>query len=146
MTVVPYGSALNPGTPGTWQRDVWFVLNRTARVGQAVGRHRFRCSPPFTYGPNRYSRRLRVTAGQPHMPYGRSTSGKGYLTHMPHTVLFAWHRGELVGSMVAWQCGARTAYFRFLDEPDSPLCVMCQVRAGQSMVTVDRTGQPGHRP
>lgn len=34
--------------------------------------------------------------------------------------------------MIAWHCGARTAYFRMQDEPDSPLCPMCVFRAGQA--------------
>ncbi len=63
------------------------------------------------------------------MPYGRSTSGRGHLTHMPHTVLFAWEGEVLRGRMVAWWCGARTAYVRLMDEPDSPLCPMCELKA-----------------
>lgn len=74
--------------------------------------------------------RLRVTAGRPRMPYGRSTHGRGHLSHLPHTILFAWHRGALAGRMMAWHCGARTAYFRLMDEPDSPICPMCVFRAG----------------
>ena len=66
------------------------------------------------------------------MPYGRSTLGQGHLTHMPHTLLFAWRDGVLAGWMVAWWCGARTAYFRTLSEPDSPLCPMCEFRARQA--------------
>lgn len=129
MTVV-YGTALSPGTPGTWQRDVWWALNRCARVGRGTGRHRWRFDPPFRFKGD--GRTLAVMAGTPKLPYGRSTHGRGHLTHMPHTMLFAWDGPELVGWMVAWHCGARTAYFRTMDEPDSPLCPMCIFRAGQS--------------
>ena len=109
--------------PGTWDRPVWWALNRAARVGRGAGRNRWRCSPPFRYEG------LLVTSGRPRLPYGRSTSRKGHLTHMPHTILFAWRGGELAGRMVAWHCGARTAYFRLVDEPDSPLCQMCVFQA-----------------
>lgn len=130
MTV--YGEAVVPGAPGTWQRDVWWALNRSARVGRDTGRHRWRLDPPFTFTGG--GRRLLVTSGVPRLPYGRSVGkgSRGYLSHMPHTMLFAWHRGVLVGRMVAWHCGARTAYFRMQDEPDSPLCPMCVFRAGSS--------------
>lgn len=128
-----YGDAPEPGAPYTWNRDVWWALNRTARVGQAAGRHRFRTKPPFHYDHGAFGgRRLLVTAGTPRLPYGRSTAGKAYLTHFPHTILFAWHKGALVGRMISWHCGARTAYFRMNDEPTSPLCVPCQFRAIQA--------------
>lgn len=128
-----YGDAPQPGAPGTWNRDVWFALNRTARIGQATGRNRYRTKPPFHYDHGQWGgRRLLVTAGTPQLPFGRSTAGKAYLTHFPHTILFAWHRGLLVGRMIAWHCGSRTAYFRLLDEPTSPLCVPCQFRAIQA--------------
>lgn len=133
MTLVPYGAAANPGSPGTWRRDVWWALNRCARVGAGTGKHRWRSVPPFTYKGE--GRTLRVTAGTPVLPYGRSTSGKGYLSHLAHTVLFAWDRGEPAGWMIAWHCGARTAYFRLIDEPDSPVCAMCVFRAGHVFVT-----------
>jgi hypothetical protein len=129
--VTVYGTAPNPGSPGTWQRDVWWALNRSARVGAGSGRHRWRHRPPFTYRGD--GRTLLVTAGTPRLPYGRSSTNRGHLTHMPHTLLFAWHRGQLAGRMVAWHCGARSAYFRLVDEPDSPLCAMCQFRAAQAV-------------
>ena len=123
--MVAYGDSTSPGTPGTWDREVWWALNRAARVGTGVGRHRWRLVPPFTYGA------LRVIAGVPRLPYGRSTHGRGHLSHLPHTVLFAWRSGSLAGRMIAWHCGARTAYFRLMDEPDSPLCPMCVFQAGK---------------
>lgn len=134
MTTI-YGDALVPGSPGTWQRDVWFALNRSARVGRPQGRHRFRSAPPFHYnhgGWDGLERELLVTAGRPRLP---STQGRGYLTHVPHTVLFAWHHGQLAGRMIAWQCGARTAYFHLIDEPSSPLCRMCLFRLGEECPT-----------
>lgn len=123
--VTVYGETPSPGAPGTWDRPVWWALNRAARIGGRTGRNRWRLAPPFHYGD------LLVTAGTPRLPYGRSTSGKGHLTHMPHTILFAWRSGVLVGRMVAWHCGARTAYFRFVDEPESPLCAMCAFQVGR---------------
>lgn len=131
-----YGDAPVPGAPGTWDRDVWWALNHGARVGHGTGRHRWRNKPPFhsTYDGNR-GRRLLVTSGVPQLPYGRSTASQAYLTHFPHTILFAWHKGVLVGRMVSWWCGARTAYFRLCDEPTSPLCVPCQFRAIQAAVS-----------
>lgn len=126
-----YGDALVPGAPGTWQRDVWWALNRSARIGQPTGRNRWRTAPPFHYDEGRGGRVLLITGGRPRLPYGRSTQGRGYLTHVPHTVLMAWHRGALTGRMVAWHCGARTAYFRLIDEPSSPLCRMCLFRLGE---------------
>lgn len=118
-----YGLADQPGAPGTWNRSVWWALNRAARVGRATGRNRWRIRPPFRYEG------LLVTAGEPRLPYGRSTSGRGYLTHLPHTILFAWRDGVVAGRMVAWHCGARTACFRLVDEPSSPLCQMCVFQA-----------------
>jgi hypothetical protein len=120
-----YGDAPNPGAPGTWDRPIWWALHRAARVGRATGRNRWRLKPPFHY------QGLLVTSGQPVLPYGRSTARNTHLTHIPHTVLFAWRDGVLVGRMMAWQCSARTAYFRQLDEPNSPLCQMCLFRLGE---------------
>lgn len=122
--MIVYGTSPSPGTPGTWNREVWWALKRAARVGNPTGLNRWRCVPPFNYGT------LHITAGIPRLPWGRSTHGRGYFSHMPIAILFAWRRGVLVGRMVAWQCGARTAYFRLIDEPDSPVCAMCRCRAG----------------
>jgi hypothetical protein len=121
--VTAYGEAPNAQAPGSWDRPVWWALNRAARVGRATGRNRWRLQPPFRFEG------LLVTAGVPRLPYGRSTSTHGHLTHMPHTILFAWRAGVLAGRMVAWHCGARTAYFRLLDEPDSATCQMCVFQA-----------------
>lgn len=115
----PYGTSLKPGTPGTWDREVWWALNRAARVGNGTGRHRWRMVPPFDYGS------LRVTASTPVPAYGVSTHGRGRLTHVPHTLLFAWRGGVLAGRMVAWCCGARTAYFVLGHEASTELCQMC---------------------
>jgi hypothetical protein len=114
-----YGEAPNPGAPKTWNRDVWWALNRAARVGGGAGRHRWRLVPPFHFAG------LLVTSGKTRLPYGVSTSKRGRLTHLPHTVLFAWRGGRLVGRMIAWHCGARTAYFRLVSEPGPELCQMC---------------------
>jgi hypothetical protein len=67
-----------------------------------------------------------VTAGRTGWPFGESTARRRQtLTHMPHTILFAWRAGGLAGRMMAWQCGARTAYFRLLREPAGKVCQMC---------------------
>lgn len=107
------------GAPGTWQRDVWWALNKAARVGAGTGRNRWRFTPPFDYEG------LHVTSAVPKLRWGLSTSGQARLTHVSHTILLAWRGGDLVGRMVAWHCGARTAYFRLLAEPREPVCQMC---------------------
>lgn len=116
-----YGQHPAPGSRGTWQREVFWALNTAARVGRGTGRHRWKFATPFSYGG------MRITAGEPRMPYGRSTAKNSYLTHVPRVILLAWRSGELVGHMVAWRCGARTAYFRLIDEPDSPFCPVCLI-------------------
>jgi hypothetical protein len=121
-----YGTATTPGAPGTWDRDVWFAVRR-ARVGDPAGRNRWKPAPPFTTRGDG-GRELRVTDGEPQKPYGRATDPKGFLTHVPRTILFVREGGVLLGWSVAWWCGARTAYFRLMDEPDSELCVQCAVR------------------
>lgn len=117
-----YGDATVPGAPGTWDRAVWWALNRAARVGAPSGRHRWRSAPPFHY------QGLLVTSGTPRLPWGRSTVARARLTHVPHTILFAWRGERLAGRMVAWWCGARTAYFVLLDDPGSQVCRMCLFR------------------
>lgn len=121
-----YGDAEEPRAPGTWDREVWWALNRSALIGQAAGRHRWKSAPPFHY------RDLYVTAGRPKLPYGMAGTKKAKLVHQPHTLLFAWRDGRLAGRTVAWHCGARTAYFRLLPAAPAgaPLCQMCvfQVR------------------
>jgi hypothetical protein len=119
-----YGTAPIPGASFTWPRDTWNALNRAARVGRPTGRARWRLAPPFNYGG------LRITAGEPRLPWGRSRHARSYLTHMPVAILFAWRKGALAGHVVVWKCGARTAYFMLLDEPNSPICGMCRYRAG----------------
>jgi hypothetical protein len=122
--VIVYGTDQRPGSPGSWQRDIYVALH-AAHAGPANGRQQRRNRPPFRYG------RLLVTAGRPRLPYGRSTHGRGHLTHIPTGLLFAWRRGRLAGHMVAWECGSRTAYFRLMDEPDSMLCPVCVMTVGR---------------
>jgi hypothetical protein len=117
-TVTVYGSASNPGAPGTWQREVFFALH-AARVGEPYGRNKYRMPAPFT------SRGIRVIEARFDLPYGRSTGRNAFLTHMPRALFLAWRRGQLAGHMVAWWCGSRTAYFQLLDEPTSPTCPAC---------------------
>jgi len=119
-----YGTG-HAGAPGTWPREVWWALNRTAQIGTPAGRNRWRTKPPFRTGD------LLVTAGTPRLGYGRSTHTSGHLSHVPRTVLFAWRGEHLAGRMVAWWCGSRTAYFRFLDEPDSAICPVCVMNLGR---------------
>lgn len=121
MTAV-YGQHPSPGIRGTRPREVWWALSRAARAGQQVRRGRQpRPATPFIRAG------YLITEATPRLPYGRSTAPNNYLTHLPVAVLFAWQGGVLAGHMVAWRCGARTAYFRFLDEPDSTLCPVCLI-------------------
>ncbi len=130
MTI--YGQAPIPGAPGTWQREVFWALN-AARVGEPYGRNKYRHPAPFTYAG------IRVTQASFDLPWGRSTGRNAFLTHMPRAVFLAWRRGALAGHMVAWWCGARTAYFRLCDEPESPLCPPC-------LMYRDRSSHDGRRP
>ena len=117
--MIVYGEAPTPGAPGTWDRELWRALHTAGRP-RYFGR-----GLPIRYG------RYTVTSGAPNRPYGRGTHGHAYLTHVPRRLLFAWAGGRLRGRMVAWHCGARTAYFRLSDEPTSPLCPMCLARINQ---------------
>lgn len=117
-----YGSG-SPGAPGTWDREVWWALN-AARTGTGTGRHRWRTRPPFKYG------KYLVTKGEPNLPWGRSLHSRGHLSHMVLAVLFAWEGGEIAGRVAVWHCGARTAYFEFIEEPNSTICPACRYRAG----------------
>lgn len=126
--MIAYGQASSPGAPGTWQREVFWALHH-ARVGAPYGRNRWRPAAPFT------TRGYRVTEALFDFPYGRSVGRNAYLTHMPRAIFLAWRHGELRGHMVAWWCGARTAYFRLDAEPSSPLCPACVMyrhRAGEA--------------
>lgn len=108
-----YGEHPSPGTPGTWNRDVFWALNGAA-VGRAPRsrRYRHRTRPPF-----RTFDGVTVLAGQPGKSYGSCLRRGSKLTHLPEGLLFAWRGGVLLGRMVVWRCGARTAYFRLTDEP-----------------------------
>jgi hypothetical protein len=117
MTTV-YGQATSPGAPGTWQREVWLAF-RAARVGRPYGRNRWRFEAPFHRGD------VLVTEAAFDHPYGRAVGRNAFLTHLPRAVFLAWRHGQLVGHTVAWWCGARTVYFRLLDEPTSPFCPRC---------------------
>lgn len=115
-----YGEG-QPGAPGTWDREIYRALH-AARVGKPNGRHRWKLDTPFHYSG------ILVTKAEPRLPWGRSTHGRGHLSHMIAAVLMAWQDGKLIGHMTAWHCGARTAYFRLIDEPDSPICPACRYR------------------
>lgn len=112
---VPYGQHPSPGAPYTWSRDVYRALNCLA------GRGRWRDRQTFTHEG------MVIVPARPNHPYGRSTGRNAYLTHVPRDVYIAWRRGVVVGHVIAWRCGARTAYFRFIDEPDSPICPVCLI-------------------
>jgi hypothetical protein len=103
--------------------EVVRALNAVSLPGQArSGRHRWRLIAPVR------TRGLQVTVGETRLPYGRSTNGNGYLTHVVVGLLLAWRRGRLAGVQVRWRCGARTMCFRLVEEPDSVLCPVCTLQ------------------
>lgn len=118
MTLAQHTDPARPPHP------VWWALNRAAQVGNpSAGRNKWRLPAPFKYND------FVVYPATPRLPYGRSTHARSYLTHASRAVLLAWHRGALVGHVMAWWCGSRTSLFRLLDEPDSPICQMCILKA-----------------
>lgn len=139
-----YGEAENPRAPGTWDREVWWALNRSALIGQPAGRHRWKQVPPFRYGE------LLVTSGRPKMPFGMCGTKKAKLVHQPHTLLFAWREGRLAGRTVGWHCGARTAYFELMPAAPAgrPLCQMCvfQVRGRRAQCEGGGDGEAQGHP
>jgi hypothetical protein len=66
-----------------------------------------------------------VTLGHIELPWGRSTHGTGYLTHVPDEALLIWRRGVLLDTRLRWRCGGHSWKPRLLDEPDSPICPLC---------------------
>lgn len=106
---------MTPGAPGTWNREVWWAINAASR------RNGRRLVPPYRYGS------LWVTGATPRHPYGRSTHASAFLTHLVVAVFMAWRSGRLVGWMARWRCGASTAHFRLVDEPDSVVCPACMI-------------------
>lgn len=68
-----------------------------------------------------------ITAANVKLPYGRSTHQSSYYTHIVRGLLFVWRFGRLEISQARWRCNARTQSFRFMDEPDSPICPACQI-------------------
>jgi hypothetical protein len=115
--IVPYGQHPHPGAPGTWQREVYWALFRA----QFSDRYNVRRGVPLPYS----YQGMRVLRADPRHPYGRSTGKNAFLTHIPVGIAIAWRRGRVVGHMVQWRCGARTVYFRLMDEPESPFCPVC---------------------
>lgn len=108
--------------------EVVRALNAASLPTQArTGRHRWRLVAPCR------SRGFQIRVAETCLPFGRSTNGNGYLTHVVSGLLLAWRHGRLMGAQVRWRCGARTMVFRLLDEPNSVLCPVC---------TLQRTGPP----
>jgi len=68
-----------------------------------------------------------ITLGEHNLPYGRTTSGRGYLTHIVDEVYLLWRHGSYRGAIVRWRCGATSRMFRLLDEPESTLCAVCPI-------------------
>lgn len=102
---------------------MWLALAPVAVPGQArTGRHRWRLVAPVNY------RGFRISVAATGLPYGRSTHGRAYLTHIVAGVLLVWQRGTLRGAQVRWRCGGRTVHFRLTDEPDSVVCPACTLQ------------------
>lgn len=103
---------------------VWVSLPSQVRTG----RHRWRTVAPCVV------RGFRIDVAKTSLPYGRSTHGGAYLTHVVVGVLLVWRRGRLEGAQARWRCGGNTTGFRLLDEPTSVVCPAC---------LLDRPGRPG---
>lgn len=113
------------------EREMRRVLVFVSLPGQGrAGRHRWRIVAPVQV------RGFCITVADVHLPYGRSTHGAGYLTHVVSGVLLVWRRGRLEGAQARWRCGTNTTRFRLLEEPDSVVCPAC---------TLERPGRPGRR-
>lgn len=120
-----------PGVVDEHEREIRRALVFVALPGQArAGRHRWRTVAPATV------RGFYITAAESHRPFGRSTHGAGYLTHVVAGVLTVWRRGRFQGAQARWRCGTNTTSFRLLEEPDSVVCPAC---------TLERPGRPGRR-
>ena len=118
------GVTFGRGRPDS-ELEIVRALNAASLPTQArTGRHRWRLVAPCR------TRGFEITVGSTRLPYGRSTNGNGYLTHVVTGLLLAWRRGRMVGAQVRWRCGARTMYFRLIDEPDSVLCPVCTLQRG----------------
>jgi hypothetical protein len=81
--------------------------------------------PPRAF-PMRYGSYL-ITLGRPLHPYGRTATGRGYLTHIADEIYLFWRAGRYAGSAVRWRCGCTANEFRLFDEPESTLCVVCPI-------------------
>lgn len=92
-----------------------FAARKQRRVGQPPRQF------PVYYGD------VLITLAHSALPYGRTTGGRGWLTHIVDEVYLFWRRGQVIGSAVRWRCGATSSMFRFVAEPDSTLCVVCPI-------------------
>jgi hypothetical protein len=93
----------------------WVSLPTAARAG----RHRWRLVAPCKV------RDFWIDVARTNRPYGRSTHGGAYLSHVVVGVLLVWRRGRLEGAQARWRCGGNTTGFRLLAEPDSVVCPVC---------------------
>lgn len=110
-----------PGGPVAWSREMHWAMTAASSRGRWGNRTRVF---PFRHGP------FLVTLGAPVKPYGRSLHTSGYITHIADEIYLMWPAGRPgrtapVAWAIRWRCGARTRWFRLLDEPDSTLCVVC---------------------
>jgi hypothetical protein len=116
---------------GLWSRDreaYWalaYVTGRRNRLGHRIspGQHlRYRTET---------RRQLKVIAAAAKLPYGRGT-GKPHtdrtVSHVADLCLFAWEKGQLVGTMAVWLCGAYTTDFGLETEVLSRPCALCFLR------------------
>lgn len=68
-----------------------------------------------------------VTAATPRHKYSRSTHRGAYLTHIVKGVLLVWRNGSFVGSVVVWNCNAKSQTYRFTDHQGDRPCKQCHI-------------------
>lgn len=102
--------------------QVLHIETRRALNAAARGHHAHKRRTP---GPVIRWEGHTVNLAQHRQPYGRSTHGRGYLTHVAGALYLAWRRGRYAGALIRWRCGGTTNHFQLLGEPNSPLCPIC---------------------
>jgi hypothetical protein len=105
------------------QRMHWIMRCAASAPRTGPGRFRDRETRRRRF-PFRYSGCL-VTLAEHNHPYGRTMSGRGYLTHIVDELYLVWYAGQVVDSAVRWRCGATSRYYNLVDEPESTMCVAC---------------------
>ena len=83
-------------TDPTWRNGLVSRDRATYEALRCV-RTRRPLAPPFTYHGRRV---LKATA---HLPYGRSTHARAYLSHAVEGIYTAWLHGDLVAIVARWR-------------------------------------------